>query len=233
MATSAQIEANRENAQKSTGARTEAGKQASSRNAVRHGLTGHIFVLLDWESPEDFDVLKTALEQEHKPATPTEKILVEKMVQHYWLAQRCTSFQTFVMSDDISDPEQIMRTVDRYIRYQTQHQRQFNQALAMLLKLRAEARKAEIGFVSQKAAEAQATARAAAEARKTEVHTINMEIKNQRLEREKYNSMMAAMKAGASAQPVGGRPPEGEGRIVRDSKMPGKELPPNWQELAA
>jgi hypothetical protein len=212
MATSAQIEANRENAQKSTGARTEAGKRASSRNAVRHGLTGHIFTLLEWESAEEFDAVKTALEQEHKPATPTEKIFAEKMVQHYWLAQRCTSFQTLVMSDDTSDPEQVMRTIDRYIRYQTHHQRQFQQALSSLLKLRAETRKAEIGFVSQKAAEAQETRRAAAETRKTALHTVAMEIKKQRLEREKYNPMMAAMKAG--------------------EKM-STELPPNWQELAA
>jgi hypothetical protein len=34
-----QIEANRRNALKSTGPKTEAGKQASRRNAVRHGLT--------------------------------------------------------------------------------------------------------------------------------------------------------------------------------------------------
>jgi hypothetical protein len=212
VATSAQIEANRENAQKSSGPQSETGKQASSRNAFRHGLTGHIFTLLEWESAEDFDAVKTALEQEHKPATPTEKILVEKMVQHYWLAQRCVSFQTFVMSDETSDPEQVMRTVDRYVRYQTHHQRQFNQALTTLLKLRAETRKAEIGFVSQKAAEAQETRRAAAETRKTELHTVTMEIKKQRLEREKYNSMMAAMKEG--------------------DKM-AKNVPPNWQELAA
>ena len=95
----------------------------------------------------------------------------------------------------------------------------------MLLKLRAEARKAEIGFVSQKAAEAQETRRAAAETRKTELHIITMDIKKQQLEREKYNAILAAMKAGeklASAQPVPG--------VVRDSNM---QLPPNWEKLAA
>ena len=212
MASSAQIEANRENAQKSSGPQSEAGKQASSRNAFRHGLTGHIFHLLEWESAEDFDAIKTALEQEHKPATPTEKILVERMVQHHWLAQRCISLQSFIMRDDNCHEEEVMRMVDRYLRYHTQHQRQFDQALAMLLKLRAETRKAEIGFVSQKAAEAQETRRTAAETRKTEAHTITMEIKKQRLEREKYNSMMAAMKAGDKVS---------------------KELPQNWHEIAA
>ena len=39
-----QIEANRRNAQNSTGPRTEAGKQRSSRNAVRHGLTAETVI---------------------------------------------------------------------------------------------------------------------------------------------------------------------------------------------
>jgi hypothetical protein len=42
MATPAQIEANRRNARKSTGPKTAAGKAASSRNALTHGLTASI-----------------------------------------------------------------------------------------------------------------------------------------------------------------------------------------------
>ena len=38
MATRRQLEANRANARRSTGPRTTAGKQATSRNALRHGL---------------------------------------------------------------------------------------------------------------------------------------------------------------------------------------------------
>ena len=40
-----QMEANRRNAQQSTGPRTEAGKKTSSLNALRHGLTARIVVL--------------------------------------------------------------------------------------------------------------------------------------------------------------------------------------------
>ena len=36
---------NRENAQHSTGPKTEAGKQKSSLNALRHGLTGQTVVM--------------------------------------------------------------------------------------------------------------------------------------------------------------------------------------------
>jgi hypothetical protein len=42
MATPAQIEANRRNARKSTGPKTAAGKAASSRNALTHGMTAAI-----------------------------------------------------------------------------------------------------------------------------------------------------------------------------------------------
>jgi hypothetical protein len=40
-----QLDANRANAQKSTGPKTEPGKQRSSLNATRHGLTGQVLVL--------------------------------------------------------------------------------------------------------------------------------------------------------------------------------------------
>ncbi|HZS55793.1 MAG TPA: hypothetical protein VFA65_15440, partial [Bryobacteraceae bacterium] len=61
MASEAQLAANRENAQHSTGPASETGKAASSKNAVRHGLAGHAFVLLEWEHAEDFDRLQQAL----------------------------------------------------------------------------------------------------------------------------------------------------------------------------
>jgi hypothetical protein len=52
MATSAQIEANRRNAGKSTGPKSAEGKAAVAQNAVRHGLTGQIDVV-SWEDPAE------------------------------------------------------------------------------------------------------------------------------------------------------------------------------------
>ncbi len=69
MSTPAQIAANKENAQHSTGPKTEAGKAASSINNFRHGLAGS-FMIMDWENREDFDELFDSLRAEHKPTSP-------------------------------------------------------------------------------------------------------------------------------------------------------------------
>ena len=57
MSTIKQIEANRANALRSTGPRTEAGKAASSGNALRHGFTARR-VVIEGEDPVLFDRLR-------------------------------------------------------------------------------------------------------------------------------------------------------------------------------
>jgi len=146
MATEAQITANRANAQLSTGPKTEAGKEAIAFNNLRHGLTG-AFHLLPWENAEEFDSLKLALHAEHRPATATEQILVERMAQHEWLRQRALHLQNLCFNSDglIDETKQF----SLYLRYQTTHERAFHKCLNDLLKLRAEKRKEQIGFESQ------------------------------------------------------------------------------------
>jgi hypothetical protein len=214
MATAAQIAANRENAKKSQGPTSEAGKEAASRNNFRHGLTGHVFAFMSWEDPEGFDALHNALCEEYNPATVTELVLVEKMAQQQWLSQRAQMLFTIEMVD-VEDPElqrEVEKKMNNYLRYQTQHERLFQRALQDLLKLRAEKRKEQIGFESQKRAEAVETRRVAAETRKMEQHQITMDIKKQRLEREKPNAIIAALKAGDQMNKI---------------------LPPNREELLA
>jgi hypothetical protein len=57
-----QIEVNRRNALKSTGPKTETGKQASRCNAIRHGLTAET-VIDAMEDAEDYNSLLFASSQ--------------------------------------------------------------------------------------------------------------------------------------------------------------------------
>ena len=60
MTSDRQIEANRRNALKSTGPKTEAGKRTSRCNAVRHGLTAET-VLSALENAEDYKAFEAAI----------------------------------------------------------------------------------------------------------------------------------------------------------------------------
>ena len=143
MATSEQIAANQANAQKSTGPKTEAGKAASSQNSWKHGLTFGVFRVLDTESQMQYQDLLQELIDEHKPATPPEAMLVERMAQHHWLRNRALNYQTqFLQSEDGLN----ITGLSLFMRYETMHERAFHKCLADLLKLRAETQKQEIGF---------------------------------------------------------------------------------------
>ena len=66
MATQAQINANKENSQKSTGPRTAKGKKAVSQNAVKHGFFTREAVIRD-EDQADFDRYSEAMLAEMAP----------------------------------------------------------------------------------------------------------------------------------------------------------------------
>jgi len=87
MATQKQIEANRRNAQKSTGPRTPEGRAASSQNALRHGLTAEQ-VIVQGESKEEF----LAFYREHydvlNPTDPVAESLVERIIMFEWRLRR-------------------------------------------------------------------------------------------------------------------------------------------------
>jgi len=66
-----QIEANRRNALKSTGPRTEAGKEISRRNAVRHGLTAET-VITALEDAEDYQAFEAAMTADYDAQSTVE-----------------------------------------------------------------------------------------------------------------------------------------------------------------
>jgi hypothetical protein len=159
-------EANRANAQLSTGPRTPGGKLASSRNSTKHGLASGQLII-PGESPADFEALLEDLVADHRPATPTEDLLVREMAQSYWLAQRALRLQNECFTAEGIDENRL----SLFLRYQTTHDRAFYKALNALLRLKKDAARAARGFVSETTATPNpaATARESATPAKTEL----------------------------------------------------------------
>jgi len=147
MATPAQIEANRRNAQKSTGPRSAEGKLTAGQNALRHGLCSNFSILQD-ETDEEAQALLHALREEHQPLGATEEILVYKMAHHFFAQKRAESLMTQHLEPS-DDGETNTRELSLLMRYHATADRGFNKCLADLRKLQKERQMREIGFVSQ------------------------------------------------------------------------------------
>ena len=88
MATKRQIKANRRNAQKSTGPKTQAGKAASSANALRHGLTAECIVVLPDEDADAFERLRAGVIADLAPAGALQEVLAERAAVLLWRLDR-------------------------------------------------------------------------------------------------------------------------------------------------
>src|SRR3981081_3409970 len=98
MATLKQFEANRRNAQKTTGPRTPEGRSAVSMNALRHGLRARS-VVLPGENRQEFDELCNDLEVEWHPASRTEQFYVEQMAVSQWKLTRMEVGEAAIFQD--------------------------------------------------------------------------------------------------------------------------------------
>lgn len=85
-----QIAANRLNARKSTGPRTERGKQRSRQNALRHGLTAETVISV-LEDAADYQALEASIMADHQPHSATDRELVCRLVSVLWRLRRATS----------------------------------------------------------------------------------------------------------------------------------------------
>src|SRR5262245_14581927 len=88
-----QIEANRRNALKSTGPRTDAGKEVSRRNAVRHGLTAET-VINALEDAEDYQAFEAAITADYNAQSAVERELVLRLASILWRLRRATTMET-------------------------------------------------------------------------------------------------------------------------------------------
>jgi len=186
VSTRAQIAANQKNAQLSTGPKSVETKAKVSQNPVKHGLCARFCVLEEVEKQENFDALLNQLIADEQPVGQAEIELVVKMAEHTWLSKRALRMQSNCFSLEPKTPEQAKNgeipvavdfQLERYVRYHAAHDRAYQRASAELQKRKKARQLAEIGFASQKRAEAE-------EMRKAEKHAVHMATANLRKQRE-------------------------------------------------
>lgn len=151
------IAANRENAKKSTGPKTPAGKARASRNSTRHGILSKA-VVLDGESRAHFKALLTSLQDELQPQNIVEIGLIETMAVARWRQMRLWSMERANLALEIEKQrdaagsprcnpatrasmafETIVdrsRALDLMNRYEARFDRLYDRALARLIALR-------------------------------------------------------------------------------------------------
>ena len=93
MTSTARADANRRNAQRSTGPKSPEGKARASMNALKHGLTAESAVLPD-EDPEQYDALVRHWSEFYATDDPAEMAMVERAVSSKWKLDRCTRAET-------------------------------------------------------------------------------------------------------------------------------------------
>jgi len=149
---------NRANAQKSTGPRTEAGKQRSSLNALRHGLTGHTMVM----PTQDLAAYQLHVQEfltEYHPKSATEKQLVQTIADTTWRLNRVMALETNLLTLGMTEHADSVNTADPEVHaalataeslreqtkalanlsmYEQRLSRQFEKALKQLREIQAE-----------------------------------------------------------------------------------------------
>ena len=93
MATQRQTEANRQNCRLSTGPRTEAGKAASSANALSHGLTAASTVVLPEEDADAFERLREGVIADLDPAGALQEALAQRVAVLLWRLDRAARLE--------------------------------------------------------------------------------------------------------------------------------------------
>ena len=152
MSTERQREANRLNAQKSTGPTSSEGKAKSCLNHLSHGFTSNA-VVMPGEDPAEFQAMLDGFTIEFEPQGQTEQILVEQMAMNQWLSLRAFRLQGFAFLNEklqTGAPFSIPKDLALLIRYKTTADNAFHKAHNELVKTQEQRQKSEIGFESQR-----------------------------------------------------------------------------------
>ena len=104
-----QMRANQANAQKSTGPRTEEGKQAARLNGLRHGLTGQVSVMTD-DNRRELNAFCDPIIARLRPDGPLELALAHLVAQSYWRLNRIQSIEDGIFALGHSYPANLINS---------------------------------------------------------------------------------------------------------------------------
>ncbi|MCX5644757.1 MAG: hypothetical protein NTZ17_08730 [Phycisphaerae bacterium] len=110
MTSAAQVQANRSNAQKSTGPRAAEGKAVVAQNAVKHGLLAQE-VVVKGEDPGEFEFYRDQMLAELAPAGQMESMLAQRIVGLAWRLRRAERLQAVAfdkLEDQSKPPEWVL-----------------------------------------------------------------------------------------------------------------------------
>jgi hypothetical protein len=137
--------ANRANARHSTGPRTESGKQRSSLNALRHGLTARAAVL-PTEDPEAYQRHIQQFLDEYAPATPTETQLVHEIANTAWRLNRIPFLEAELLDATQTmapNPQSLIPQLATLGLHGSRLSRQFQKAIEQLREIQEDRRRLE------------------------------------------------------------------------------------------
>ena len=117
-------------------------------NRLSHGFTSSVLFIAG-EKPEEFNLLLADLHTEFQPATPSEQIILEKMVHHQWFSLRACRLQSVALNSSAFSAGYMPKDLGVLIRYQQSSDRGFYKARTELLTAQKERNKSEYGFESQ------------------------------------------------------------------------------------
>jgi hypothetical protein len=122
-----QQQANRQNAQKSTGPKTPEGREAVRFNALTYGLRTRE-TILERENAREYSELWDELDAEWQPHTRTDRIYLETMVTSQWLLKRIAESEQQIYT--IANFEHRFKMLAYVYKMRAQLERSFRTAVA-------------------------------------------------------------------------------------------------------
>jgi hypothetical protein len=141
----AQTAANRRNAAKSTGPKTDTGKAIASQNARKHGLRSQHPIAMDPEDQRAFEEYKASMIESLEPDDEIQRTLVDRIAENAWRLRRILDVETAMIEYNVSEGKSLYLgftfrgDIDRFMtlsKYERNIEKGFYQAMNSFMALK-------------------------------------------------------------------------------------------------